>query len=453
MASFFGIGGGVRSASVESSSAPAINQENMFELVPMSDKVDDAMYQYTTPGNRPQRPDPVDYLRNFVPEMEDLDALVKGHSWRTLALASRSVIVRTSFTQYNQALEGWVYRIHSLIRLGHYELANIEVGRLERLSKSQLVYQEDHNTSASTEPITIYHPIKTWPWELRVMRAQIPGLIATGPKSAGTEGVNRHILICKSIDRTHALIRTLDKKLAKLGPDSPQKGMYRTRRFQLVLLLSRQLLELKDVPQALKVIRDYISPTGSTDNEKSPISPHLLTILARIHINFGDLKNGSKLIKQAEDMLPEKGFNNDLAIANRAFLLAAQGKWSEARKEFEQIVYHQPLNFNMANNMAICDLYQGNLDGALSIIDDLLTTEMATPDRGGGDQDKRPRNHNHSRELGTAKTSETLLYNYCSCLELRFDDNRLVQAKAHKLSHIASIVGDGFNVKSLKLEI
>ena len=389
------------------------------------------MYRHTAPNQRPYRPDPVVHLRNFSPEISDLGNLVKEHSWRTLTLASRSVIVRTPLSQYKQILEVWVYRCLSLIRLEYFELASREMERLEQMSKHPI---RDVEADGDTNTM-IHHPMRTWPWELRVMRCQIPALVATSTKYTGG-ALGRHSLICRSIDRTHALIRSLNKKIRSSNPESNSLySMYQIRHFQMVLLLSRQLLYLKDIPQAIQAIRDYVNDVET--------NPYILSALARIHLQFGDVEKATELVQSVEKLLPNGGDSDDLAIMNRAFLSVAQNKWLDAREEFTKVEQHRPTDFNIVNNIALCDLYEGNLGAALDRLDELLLVSTSP----------LPQDEERARQMGTAQTSETILYNYCSCLELQLDGQRLQQSKSRLLAQVAAVVGDGFDARSLKIDI
>ncbi|KAJ1675154.1 hypothetical protein EV182_001829 [Spiromyces aspiralis] len=438
MASFFNLRGTVadsdqRAATsptlIDSANAVAINKEGMFELVPMTDQIDSALYQHVPPNHRPKRLDPLDYLRNTLPQLADLDGLVKSCSWRALALASRSIIVRLPLSQYGEILETWTYRCLSLIRLDYPDLALREMRRLEIASQHPMA--DDATLDLGRE---VHHPMSAWPWELRVMRAQLPTILATSPRYNGTTS-DRYRLIGSSITRSHALLRSLIRRIRALDDtavNSPQRCMYRTRHIQLVFLLARLLLCLRDVPQAIHLIQDQIDGVDA--------NPLLLAVLARLHLQYGDVRCATDIIQKLASLLPGEGDYDDLATMSQAFLAVAQGRWEEAKERFAAVSQRHPSSPAASNNIAVCNTYIGDLSMALDELDRSFTMSLSAQSEAAD-----------AKALGPAQIPETLVYNYCTLLELQLDDYKLQQAKTQKLVQIAESVGDGFDVRSLKL--
>ncbi|KAJ2849195.1 hypothetical protein J3B02_003826 [Coemansia erecta] len=113
---------------------------------------------------------------------------------------------------------------------------------------------------------------------------------------------------------------------------------------------------------------------------------------------------------------------------NRALFAVAGGKWENARDLFANIYSEYPDRVAAGNNSSICELYLGSPQAMLNGLQQIM---VALPTAAG--------------------TSEELVFNYCSGLDLHYDGNRLREAKIKKLIDVATWAGDGFDISSLKL--
>ncbi|OMJ14133.1 hypothetical protein AYI70_g5725 [Smittium culicis] len=86
------------------------------------------------------------------------------------------------------------------------------------------------------------------------------------------------------------------------------------------------------------------------------------------------------------------------------------------------------LNYSMVNNLAICDLYLGNVPAMLMLLSKVM-----------------------SEYPSSAGVDESLVYNYCSGVELGCSGNWQKSLKIQKTVDVSQWAGDGFDTAMLKL--
>ncbi|KAJ2013701.1 hypothetical protein GGI06_003748 [Coemansia sp. S85] len=344
----------------------SLNDPRLFEATPLRDALDEALTTYVSADSRPRReaPTPSDFARR-VHGYEILNQYVVSGQWRALALASEASIVETLAEERRTILKYWVYRILALTQMGASEVADRELGRLERAGG-----------------------LRGWPFELRVLRAQVPG------PAYGAWTV--------SVDRLSALLRGC------------RRGMEREREFRVSLMLLRCVVEMGDSGAAAQILEGLDSD-----------DPLVLSAAARMHLQLGGIPAAERLFVRVEGMVDK---DDKLTLMNRALYAVAAGKWETAREMFAKVQAAHPEHLAAGNNLALCDLYLGQPQSMLNGLQSLMSEAPAA-----------------------AGTSEELVFNYCTGLDLHYDGARLRDAKAKKLVEVATWAGDGFDTASFKL--
>ncbi|KAJ2005046.1 hypothetical protein GGI04_000838 [Coemansia thaxteri] len=385
-------------AGLATSTWRTFNDPRLFEPTPLQDSLDETLSTYVSGDMRPRReaPSPDDFVRR-VHGYEILNQYVVGGQWRALALAAEASIVETAAHEERTLLKYWVYRTMALIQLNVCELASRELSRLEQASQ--------YATTARRAVRRGKSPTIAWPFELRVLRAQAPGL------AHGSWGV--------SIDRLSALLRGCRRAAAtKVAEDEQDDELvYKQRGFHITLLIIGCIVKMHDSALATQVLDRLVS--------ESPPDPLLLSAAARLYLQLGGISSAERLFVQVEGLATK---DDKVTLMNRALYAVAAGKWDSAREMFAKIHADHPERVAAANNMALCDLYLGNPQAMLNGLKQLMA---AAPTAAG--------------------TSELLVFNYCTGLDLHYDGPRLRDAKVKKMVEVATWAGDGFDTDSFKL--
>ncbi|KAJ2845465.1 hypothetical protein GGI22_006549, partial [Coemansia erecta] len=144
-----------------------LNSPRLFEQAPLDDALDDALQTYVSAETRPRRDSPSDSEHRQAHSAERLNQYVTGGQWRALALAASATIQATAANEEHTLLNLWVYRILALLMLqqqGGAQVAEREVAKLEHATQYASVARSGGKS-----------PTIAWPFELRLLRARIPG--------------------------------------------------------------------------------------------------------------------------------------------------------------------------------------------------------------------------------------------------------------------------------------
>ncbi|KAJ2743910.1 hypothetical protein GGI20_003386 [Coemansia sp. BCRC 34301] len=348
----------------------SLNDPRLLDPTPLRDGLDDALATYVSADLRPRRDAPVPGDFKRVHEYEQLNQLVAGAQWRALALASSASIVGT--TDRRALLKYWAYRALALTQIGASAQVERELGRVASVMR-----------------------VSKWPFDLRVLRAQAPGLA--------------HGAWIVSADRLSALLRACQRALPS------DRDVWGQRVFRVTMILIRVLAEMRDSALAVRLLDQVLC--GCDD-------ALLLSVAARLLLQLGAVPDAERLFVRVEALAP----GDALALMNRALYAVAGGKWSTARGLFADVAERHPDRLAPANNSALCDLYLGDPQAMLDALQRLMAAAPAA-----------------------AGTSEELVRNYCTGLDLHYDAARLRDAKAKKLVDVATWAGDGFDETSFKL--
>ncbi|KAI8970276.1 hypothetical protein BDF20DRAFT_907666 [Mycotypha africana] len=325
--------------------------------------------------------------------------------WRSLAKYARQQIVQSESSQVESILELWYLRLLALTKLGLCQLASAEFEKLGDFERPELC---DPNTQESLVP-----------FELRVLFATLP--VHLKYPTVALERITLLIVYCKR----------MQIKKNKATSSNSNKGdngdIWEQRELQMYLVLATHLVHMKDFTAAAEVL--------SRVSKRAPDDLDILYSLGQLYLQMGDLKSASKVFQQAQNKY-NNASNNDEQMGsssemkatdiNKTFESIAQGNWSKARDSLETMNQHND-NPTMVNNLAVCELYLGNLSKAIKIIEDLILKHPAS-----------------------AGICETTLMNLCTLYELRYENSN--QKKLELLKQVAAWVGDSFQPTCLKLQ-
>ncbi|KAJ2380903.1 hypothetical protein GGI23_007699, partial [Coemansia sp. RSA 2559] len=312
-----------------------LNSPRLFEQAPLDDALDDALQTYVSAETRPRRDSPSDSEHRQAHSAERLNQYVTGGQWRALALAASATIQATAANEEHTLLNLWVYRILALLMLqqqGGAQVAEREVAKLEHATQYASVARSGGKS-----------PTIAWPFELRLLRARIPGAA--------------HDDWAESAARLCALLRGCRRVLpSAVG----ERAMRYTRRvFRVSLMITTCAMRLGDCALAVQMLDRLL--VGSDD-------PRLISAVARTYLQLGAVPAAERLFISVEKLAA----GDAIVLVNRAMFAVATGKWDVARDLFARVFADHPDRIAVGNNAAICDLYLGNPQAMLSALQHLM---------------------------------------------------------------------------------
>ncbi|KAF9431170.1 Trafficking protein particle complex subunit 12 [Podila epigama] len=391
---------------------PVLNAPNMFHEITMSDSLNDLMVKQIPPEYRTLR----DWNSLTEAELrqgsraETLHELTINNSWRAMARYTRSQILSTPSEQIVELINLWYARLLALTKLGQHEMAQAELDQLGDLLGPQYRYESyppgmftryGQNGDENLKGCMV-------PFELFVLKARLQGHLGD---------------IYEAIDQLYELIMRCKKfeAICRVGGDTTGVQHWQDLAGQLHLLVLNYLVELKDYPAATKHARGLAA--------RYPHDINFHSGLGRLYLQLGDLEQAEKTFKNVEAMVkkhPEHSHFKLQLIMNKALLAVTQGNWQTAKSAFEEILVHEPENLAASNNLAVCELYSGQLDGAITRLEGMM---VAYPTSAG--------------------TSEPLVFNMATLFELRTEGS--MRRKQQMMLDVSKWAGDQFNVNMFKL--
>ncbi|KAI7828760.1 hypothetical protein BC939DRAFT_394095 [Gamsiella multidivaricata] len=326
---------------------------------------------------------------------EILHELTINNSWRAMARYTRAQILATPSERIPDLINFWYARLLALIKLGQYEMAQAELEQLGDLRGPQF---RDLQTKEQQRNGTLKKGSMV-PFELLVLKARLQGYLGD---------------IYEAIDQLYDLIMHCKKVWGIHSRDEQWQEITG----QLHLMVLNYLVELKDYSTATKHGRDLARKYAQDVNFHSG--------LGRLYLQLGDIERAEEVFKQVEDM--EQGQQQHFKlqlIMNRALLAVTQGQWQAAKSAFEEVLAQEPENLAATNNLAVCELYAGQLNESIPRLERLM---FAYPTSAG--------------------TSEPLVFNMATLYELRTEGSQ--RKKQQMMVEVSKWAGDQFNVGMFK---
>ncbi|KAF9155188.1 Trafficking protein particle complex subunit 12 [Linnemannia schmuckeri] len=399
---------------------PVLNAHNMFHEITMTDAMNDLMIKHIPADQRVLRDwnGLTEAEQRQASRSEILHELTINNSWRAMTRYTRSQILMTPSDHILELINLWYARLLALVKLGQYEMAQAELDQLGDLHGPQFRYENYAPDSFAVQGVqSIEQPNNTIrrgcmvPFEMFVLRARLQGYLGD---------------TYEAIDQLYELIMRSKKfeAICQVAGDSVGIKQWQDIAGQLHLMVLNYLVELKDYPAATKHARDL--------SRKYPRDINFQSGLGRLYLQLGDLVRAEEVFKEVETMVKnhrseaeQVHFRLQLTM-NRALLAVTQGQWLAAKAAFEEVLAQEPENLAATNNLAVCELYAGQLNEAIPRVEKLM---FAYPTSAG--------------------TSEPLVFNMATLYELRTEGS--FRKKQQVMMEVSKWAGDQFNVAMFKI--
>ncbi|KAF9574831.1 hypothetical protein EC968_005309 [Mortierella alpina] len=401
-----------------------LNASNMFHEITMMDALNDLMIKHIPAEKRVLRDwnALTEAEQLLEPRSKVLYTLTVENSWRAMARYTRSQILLTPPERILELINLWYARLLALVKLGQYEMAQAELDQLGDLRGPQYRYENypsdvfansDILTQEQERGVAIMRGCMV-PFELFVLKARLQGYLGDIPEAV--DQLYELIMHCKKFE---AICRVSDDTIGIL--------QWKDITGQLHLMVLNYLVELKDYPAATRHARELAKKYSQDINFRSG--------LGRLYLQLGDVDRADKEFKELADLVKshlkhhsateQAHFKLQLTM-NEALLAVTQGRWLAAKGAFEEVLVQEPENLVATNNLAVCELYAGQLNDAIPRMEKLM---FAYPTSAG--------------------TSEALVFNMATLFELRTEGS--LRRKQQMMVEVAKWAGDQFNVSTFKI--
>jgi len=204
------------------------------------------------------------------------------------------------------------------------------------------------------------------------------------------------------------------KLKARAAKNLTDAEMWKERGARMCLILASQLAEMKDFTAAASLLEPLY---------KASLSPVLLSAIARIYLQAGDLSSAAQLF---EKVAANPDAEPSLQISNSAMLAAANGDWRASAELYSQLMSKDQDDIIAINNYAVSLLCQGRLKEGIHVLEAAL---QASP--------------------SAITTTEPFIFNLSTLYELR--SGLTAHKKRDLLIEVAKWSGDGVRTACLKL--
>ncbi|KAI8059752.1 hypothetical protein BDF21DRAFT_348428 [Thamnidium elegans] len=306
-----------------------------------------------------------------------------NNMWRSIAKYARQQIVQSDPSQVEDILKLWHMRLLALIKLGLCQLASAEFEKLGDLDRPELC---DMHTNQSLVP-----------FELRILWGTLPSYLKY--PTLALERITMLAVYCKKMQLK----------------DVDQVSLWQRREVQTYLVLATHWINIRDYSSAAATMQLILT--------KLPDHIDVLSSLGRLYLQMGDLNSANRMF----DRIQETDATAEAIKTNKAFTLMAQGEWLQARDILQQVYEYNKDNLLVMNNLAVCEVYLGNLVKSIEILETLTENNPTS-----------------------AGTCETAVLNMCTLYELRYED--ATEKKIEVMKQVARWAGDSFQADCIKLQ-
>lgn len=325
--------------------------------------------------------------------------LYLSRSFRSIAQLAKNDLISCDPLNIPAIMRFWYLRWTSMLRLGHFKLIKVEWEKLKIASivnGQNLMFYELYASSFGDQngPMISF--------ELEVFICCIPCF--TG---------NHH-------DGIHNLYLLLFPR-----PDHKSRNLTVIQRTRIAIQIINVLLNMDgNLILAIECLKSLSIHFGEDVD--------IWSAIGRLFLQVGDVVQAAIIFKRVEgflgistDVLPIDYSRYDLVLSNRAYLLMADGRFSEALGPLLELISKSPSDITAVNNLAVCQLHAGNVGQASSFLESIVIDY--------------PRH---------AATDERLIFNLASM----FDLGELTMDKKRRIMKIVgNNAGDDFDADCFKL--
>ncbi|KAJ3293849.1 Trafficking protein particle complex subunit 12 [Borealophlyctis nickersoniae] len=379
--------------------------------------------------------------------------LAKANSWRAVAQIARQKLVTSHPAHADAIMRLWAIRLVALAKLKLHEIATSELDRVGPIDSPAMQFEKYPEIWPDREGSIVSFEIKLHWARLPALKGYVCSVCSVTSLHIVTQLVrlstrNFH----ESINRLYSLVYECRAEMARkarasangaVGQQSASLTLTRSRETQLQLQIVNILLEMKDFRLAIDVLLELI--------RARPEDADLLSGLGRVYLQLGNIPAAAETFAKVETILNQtSSISNttpsgvacpaalstpataanfsrpDLVLANRAFLHMSESEWEQASAALTELLTIHPSPPTCVNNLAICQLYLGNVGQAISFLES-IAVEM--PAKAG--------------------VSEELVFNLCTLYDLT--DQSAERKRKLFGGVVAKYAGDDFAVENIKL--
>ncbi|XP_012265338.2 trafficking protein particle complex subunit 12 [Athalia rosae] len=312
------------------------------------------------------------------------------------------------------SLQLWFTRLALLAKLKHVEVLENEskpFGNLDKPDMFFTFYPELYGTKPGSMACFAF----------RLLLAEIPAYC------------NKPKLALDNLYKVLATVRQIVKNLKMgLGEDGGRDGGHlkftTTERDDAIRLwIGRQSRVLISIVNCALTLKNYILAVDilealSENNDWSLEQKQILkSAIGRVLLLLGDVSAAEKQFAVGKDVSTAR------ELTDRGLMAVAQNAFQEAYSCFKKASTLEPANIMLINNMAVCLLYNGQLQAAVHLLESAV---IRNPSKG---------------------LQEALLLNICTLYELHTTHS--MQPKLHLLRQLNRYKGDAIGVQCLKLTL
>ncbi|KLO17946.1 hypothetical protein SCHPADRAFT_900131 [Schizopora paradoxa] len=362
--------------------APGITLPTLFLPIPNTDPLTTLLIKHVPDSHmRPPRDVSGDW------QQSDFHTLVMTNNWRALARMARDRIVQADPSDIEVILSLWYVRLSSLARLRLFNQVSAECDNL-------------FVALSSIEPPAAQSYVfnNVLPFELEVLQARCT-YWAGDPLGY--------------LDDVSILHRRCKLK-ARAASEKSDVEMWKERGARMCLIMASQLAEMKDFTAAASLLEPLY---------KSSQSPVLLSAIARIYLQAGNVLSATRLF---EKVAADADAEASLKTSNSAMLAAVNGDWRTSAELYAQLMSMDQGDIVAINNYAVSLLGEGRVKDGIHVLETAL---QASP--------------------SAITTTEPFLFNLSTLYELR--SGLTAHKKRDLLIEVAKWSGDGVRTACLKL--
>ncbi|KZT09985.1 uncharacterized protein LAESUDRAFT_722128 [Laetiporus sulphureus 93-53] len=366
---------------------PGLTLPTMFLPIPNTDPLSTLLIKYIPPERRPVR----DVSGNW--QGADFNMLVMTNSWRALAKMARDRLVDSNPDELDLVLSLWYLRLSCLARLRLFNQTSAECTSLFTVLS---------NVKPQSARQWLFE--KKVPFELEVLYARLR--YWAGDHMGYLDALSVLLRDCK-----------LKARKASEKSDTVGSGMWQERGARVCLIIASQLVEMKDFSAAAKLLEPLCKQPGNVT------SPHVQSAVGRIYLLGGYISMASKHFAEvSRDVTADPV----LKAMNDAMLACANGDWTKASNDLNQILTADPEHFVAVNNLAVAFLSQGRIQDGIRLLEETIKISPSS-----------------------ALATEPLLFNLSTMYELRSTAG--ADKKRNLLIEVAQWAGDGLRTTCLKM--
>lgn len=309
------------------------------------------------------------------------------------------------------SLQLWFTRLALLAKLKHVEVLENEskpFGDLDKPDMFFTFYPELYGTRPGSMACFAF----------RLLLAEIPAY-CNKPRTA--------------LDNLHKVLSTV-KQIVKnlkngLGEDGGRLKTVTERDDAIRLWVGRESRVLISIINCALTLKNYILAVDILESlsENADWNPEqrqiLKSAIGRVLLLLGDVSAAEKQFADGRENFQNP--TNSRELTDRGLMAVAQNAFQEAYNCFKKASALEPANVMLINNMAVCLLYNGQLQAAVHLLESAV---VRNPTKG---------------------LQEALLLNICTLYELHTTHS--TQPKLHLLRQLNRYKGDAIAVQCLKL--